>query len=106
MGSNIVKSAITLLIVGIAGLLGFTITPDSGLGLGLFSAIAGLGVKVQVGILVALVLLVGVPFLAPYTPWTWDDRTIQYKSAAGQLFARLWNLLSHNFGNASNKPSS
>lgn len=101
--ANVIKTLLTALIVGIAALFGFTLTPDTGVGLTLFTWLAGLGVKTQVGILVALVLLVVVPIAAPYTKWTGDDWTIKYKTGAVKIFMQLWNLLSGNFGRAANK---
>jgi len=49
----------------------------------------------------ALILAV-IPHIAPWTPWTWDDRTIRYKNGAVQLLARGWNLLAGNYRRASN----
>lgn len=106
MGSNILKSVLTILIVGVLGLFGFTVTPEGGAGLAIFTALAGLSVKVQTGIAVALLVLVLVPFIAPYTPWTWDDKSIKYKDGVTKIFGQLWNLLAHNFGRASNDSKS
>lgn len=99
---NIIKTILTILIVSIAGVFGFVITPDDAVGAAIFSALAGLDVKVQVGIAVSLGLLVVVPLIAPYTPWTWDDRTIRYHTEAKQILGNIWNALAGNFGKASN----
>jgi len=100
--SNILKSVMTVLIVGLCSLFGFAVTPDAGMGLAVFTFIAGLNVKVQVGLLVAMVIMVAVPLVAPYTKWTGDDWTIRYKTGAVKIFMQIWNLLAGNFGKASN----
>lgn len=97
---NILRTILTLLVVGIAGAFGIVLTPESAPGI--FTALAGLSAPVQIGIAVSLALLVIVPLIAPYTPWTWDDRTIKYKTAAQKILAEVWNDLAGNFGNARN----
>lgn len=56
--------------------------------------------------IVILGLLVAIPHIAPYTPWTWDDKTISYKSWLVALLAKCWNILSGNYRRASNTPAS
>ena|SRR5690554_236242 len=98
----IVGTLLALLITGIAGAFGWALTPDDAAGLVIFSALAGLPASVQVGLLVVLGLLVTVPAIAPYTPWTWDDHTIKYRSKAMALIGVVWNSLAGNGGRASN----
>jgi hypothetical protein len=99
---NIVKTILTILIVSIAGAFGFVLTPDDAIGAAIFTSLGSLSVPVQVGLAVALGLLVVVPMIAPYTPWTWDDKAIRYQSEAKQAILNLWNALASNFGKASN----
>lgn len=97
---NVLKTILTLLIVGIASAFGIVLTPDSAPAV--FAWLAGLSPSVQVGIAVGLGLLIIVPLIAPYTPWTWDDRTIKYKTGAQKILAEIWNDLAGNFGKARN----
>lgn len=50
-----------------------------------------------------LLVMAIIPHIAPWTPWTWDDRTIRYKSGVVQLLAKSWNLLSGNYRRAKNQ---
>lgn len=96
---------LAVLVTGIAAVFGWAVTPDDAMGMAIFSMLAGLDVRVQAGLVVALSMLVLIPALAPYTPWTWDDRTIQYRSQAMKIIASLWNAVAGNIGKASNGPT-
>lgn len=58
---------------------------------------------VQVGSMVLAMILTLVPHIAPFTPWTWDDKTIQYKAPLTRFFLKLWNVAAGNWGRSSNK---
>lgn len=100
---NILFTLLTLVISSVAGLLGFVLTPESAPAV--FNFLALLDPRLQVGIFVVLALLILVPITAPYTPWTWDDRTIRFQQPVMQIIGRIWNVLASNFGKASNKDS-
>lgn len=66
-----------------------------------FAALPG---PAQVGVVVVAMVMTLVPHVAPLTPWTWDDRTIQYKAPFTKFFLKLWNIAAGNWGRASNQP--
>lgn len=47
-------------------------------------------------------LLTLIPHIAPFTPWTLDDKTIKYKSRFNAAFLKLWNIAAGNWGKAKN----
>lgn len=67
-------------------------------------AYAALPAPVQVVVVVLAMLVTLIPHLAPLTPWTWDDRTIQYKAPLTRFFLKLWNIAAGNWGRATNQP--
>lgn len=65
---------------------------------------ASLPAPVQVLVVVVSLAATLIPHIAPFTPWTWDDRTIRYKGPLTRLFLKLWNVAAGNWGHATNKP--
>lgn len=102
--NKVMGTLIPAVIVALASLFGYMLEPDNAIVLAITGFITSLHPGVQVGLLISVAVLLIVPHIAPYTPWTWDDWTISKKNAAVQVLARLWNALAGNFGKANNKP--
>ncbi len=69
----------------------------------LFACFMQLPAMAQAFVMAVTFLAVLIPQIAPITPWTWDDRTIQYKGTITRWVLRLWNLAAGNWGRAANK---
>lgn len=54
-------------------------------------------------VLALVFALVLIPHIAPYTPWTWDDKFIAQQPLLLRLLALVWNAVSANYGRAANR---
>lgn len=64
--------------------------------------LSGLPGWAQAAVLLVLGILIMVPQIAPLTPWTWDDWTIQHKGKIQGFLGKVWNILAGNWGKAKN----
>jgi len=93
-----------IIVLSMVAALGFNAT-DSALVSSVIEAFAAVDIRVQ-GAIVAVILVTSlVPLIAPYTPWTWDDKTLEWAPVAQKIFGEVWNALSGNHGKAKNKES-
>lgn len=100
----LIGAILQAVVVTLAGLLGWSLTDDSAGSVVVLDWLLSLKPSVQVGILVAVALLLLAPWLAPFTPWTGDDALIKYQSPAKKFFLAIWNSLAGNYGYATNAP--
>lgn len=106
MKSRVLGTIVATLVVALTGLLGWAVGPDDVATLWVVEQFLGLSPAAQAGILVAVAVALGVPWIAPYTPWTGDDWAIRYQSPVRTIFSAIWNAVAGNIGNAENAPSS
>lgn len=100
--SAVVGSILQVVVIALASVFGMSMVDDTGQPLGILQWLLGLSLPAQVGILIAVGLLAGMPWLARYTPWTWDDQLKEYQGPVKKFFLAIWNALAANDGYATN----
>lgn len=103
MKTRLLGTVVATIVVALAGMLGWAVSPDDVTVTWLVEQFAALDGSVQVGVLVAVSIALAVPWIAPYTAWTGDDWAIKYQSPVRQIFSAVWNAVAGNFGNAANQ---
>ena len=96
---------IKITVLAIFAALGVGVS-DSELVTGVIAAFTQADIKIQGAILAVILIATVVPLIAPYTPWTWDDRAIDWAPTSKKIIGSVWRALASNHGKAKNNENS